>query len=98
MALPWAADAPPPPRDRLREAAANLALLGAARAITRNQPDCNMSAEEVVTEFLREMTPEGRVEAADRIARTQERIYQALRELSASGGTITAEDVHRVLY
>jgi len=57
-----------------------------------------MSAEEVVTEFLREMTPEGRVEAADRIARTQERIYQALRELSASGGTITAEDVHRVLY
>ena len=94
MALPWATDVPP---DRLRDAAANLALLGAARVLTKNQSDCQRDAEEVVADFMREMTPEGRVEAARRVAQAQERIYQALQTLRSNEGPITAEDVHRAL-
>jgi hypothetical protein len=97
MALPWAARATPPPpeRDALRDAAANLALLGAARALTRHDPDCQRSAEEVVADALRGMTPQGRIEAAARVHAATEHIHAKLRELHSARGPLSADDVRR---
>ena len=99
-ALPWAADAPAPPRDAMREASANLALLSAARAISRTDPDAteHLEAEAVVAHALTGMTPEARLAAASAIRNTQERIYQVLRTLhDGTEGPITADDVLRLL-
>lgn len=97
-ALPWGA-APAPP-DPLRNAAANMALLGAARALVKSGASAGHGdAERVVTEALLDMSADRRIAAATILKQTEERIYAVIKRLQDGGSTVdvSAEDVRRAL-
>ena len=94
-ALPWATDAP---RDPMRDAAANIALLSAARGLTSHQPDCPQEAADVVAQALMAMTAEERLHAAQVLQTTQERIYNTIVALQAREGPITDDDVRAAFH
>jgi hypothetical protein len=89
-ALPWAAE---PARDPMRDVAANIAMLSAARGLTRHQPDCPLEAADVVAQALRDMSAEERQEAARMLQATQERVYATIMALRAREGPISGDDV-----
>lgn len=99
-ALPWAEGALALPEKRLQDIAANMALLGAARAITRRAgvtPEADTDAEEVVAAELQGMSQEERTAAAMMLQRTQARIFEALQQLQAEGGLVTADRVVAIM-
>lgn len=91
-ALPWGR-AKPEARDPMQDAAANLALLAAARVLTKHTTEDSREALDVVASALREMTPEGRLAAAARMRMAQEHIYGILKGLQAQEGVVTADDI-----
>jgi hypothetical protein len=101
LLLPWAGEGPPTPNDPWLNASANMALLGAAKAIVRRPGytgPADASAEDVVAAALRDMSLPERLEAARMLRRTQQRVYAALSALRASGKDhITAEDVSQAM-
>jgi len=93
-ALPWASGEPPPANDPMLNASVKLALLGAARALTRDaQSSDQEDADDVVSAALVRMTPDERLAAASMLKKTQERIYGALKTIQRDGGDVTAERV-----
>jgi hypothetical protein len=97
MALPWGTDAV---RDPLLDASASLALLAAAKQLTRgqNRPP-GLGAEEVVLRAMAAMSESERVRATTALKLTQERIYALMQTLraAAGGGTIGAAEVEAAL-
>jgi hypothetical protein len=97
-ALPWGAGADPAPADPLRDAAANMALLGAARALVKAGMSSapGDSAEQVVSQALGDMSADRRVAAATILRQTEERIYSVIKRLQeGSTREVTAEEVHQ---
>lgn len=94
--LPWG-DVSLEPVDPTRAAAANLALLAAARALERaGRARAGADAEAVVTEALLSMSAPERIAAANTLRRTEERALAVIRRLKASGtAEVTGEDVRR---
>ena len=93
-ALPWGLGATATPTDPLRDAAANMALLGAAKALEKaGRAAEGASAEEVVAQALLAMSEQERQAAAAMLKRTEERVYGVIQRLRAQGGDVTGEHV-----